>query len=178
MRMAGFAILLVAAAASGASVAGSDARSVYTDISTRKCHPLPGNGEPNEEDGLRCRGVAGYELLAISGDLRASVTLVGPDGNEHPLEFWNVITGRFSTLGRRAEWRAAKDGKPFALMVRGFASEDPEDAGKKTSYLAVARISPESICVTDRIAGGPGDNQRARDAADSAATRPCLAAAQ
>jgi hypothetical protein len=131
--------------------------------------------DAEEEGGLRCQGPAGYELLTVSGDLRESVTVLSPDGRDHPLAFWDVITGRFSSLGPRAEWRVGEDGRPRALIVRVLASEDSEHPDRKTSYLAVAKITSAETCVTDRIVGGADANARARDAADTAFERPCLA---
>ena len=152
MKTTGLAVLALALASANAHAA-APARSVYTEISEPGCALIPSSEEPNEEDGLRCKGPAGYELLALSGDLRATVTVVAPDGKEHALEFWDVITGGFSTLGPRAEWRVRDgDGVPQALIVRVFASEDPDNPDRKTSWLAVAKITPEAICVTDRIA--------------------------
>jgi len=166
------------ALAGSAQAPAGEARSVYTEISERDCTVLPASGEPgDEEDGLRCPGPAGYSLLALSGDLRATVTVVVPGGAEHALEFWNVITGSFSLLGPRAEWRARViDGRlvPHALVVRVFALEDPEHPERRTSWLAVAKIGVEGSCVTDRIEAGADDNLRARATADTAATRPCL----
>ena len=163
----------------GASHAGAgEPRSVYTEISQPDCTLLPASGEPgDEEDGLRCQGPAGWQLRALSGDLRASVTLVPPRGKELPLDFWNVVTHGFSTLGPRAEWRVRDiDGQPVphALVVRVFANEDPEHPERRTSYLAVAKITPSAACVSDRLTAGADDNARARAAADTAATRPCL----
>jgi hypothetical protein len=178
MKTAGTALVLFAlTAAANTTLAASDAAdSIYTDISESSCEPIPAANEPIDEDGLRCKGPAGYQLLALSGDLRASVTLVAPDGKELPLQFWEVITGHFSYLGPRAEWRVHEPkGAPYAVIVRMFAYENPEDPRRTTSYLAVAKINPDATCVTDRIDAGADDNERARAAADSAASRPCLA---
>jgi hypothetical protein len=45
---------------------------------------------------------------------------------------------------------------------------------KKKSVLAVAKITPTQICVTQNVKSGAEDNARARAAADSSATRGCL----
>lgn len=66
--------------------------------------------------------------------------------------------------------------QPHALIVRLSVHEDPENERRKTSYLAVAKITPTGACITDRIKGGRGDNARARAAADAAAGKPCLMA--
>ncbi|HEX8423312.1 MAG TPA: hypothetical protein VF634_07870, partial [Pyrinomonadaceae bacterium] len=122
-------------------------------------------------------GVGGYKLLVSEDDARMSVTVVDPRGKEHPLEYWNVISSGFSSLGDKAEWRIKKQRgrvNPFALIVRVNASENPEDASKKTSYLAVAKITPQQICVTDKIAPSATANEEARRAADASASKPCL----
>jgi hypothetical protein len=173
------ALAVLAAATAPPPPPAPEVTSVYTEISEKTCILLPASDEPGDEDSLRCQGPGGFELLALSGDLRATVTLIDPDGKELPLEFWEVITGHFSHLGPRAEWRVREAVcTPQALIVRMFAFENPEDSSDKTSYLAVAKITPEATCVTDRIEAGADDNVRARAAADTAASRPCLAMPQ
>jgi hypothetical protein len=83
-----------------------------------------------------------------------------------------------SSLDGTAEWRVvAKDGKPvpIALIVRVLAREDNDNPEKVTnSYLAVAKITPNETCVTDRIPDGAPSEAAARSAADLARERPCL----
>ena len=87
------------------------------------------------------------------------------------------MSGGFSSLGPKAEWRMALQNrklKPVALILRYNANEDPESSTKVTSYLAVAKITPTEVCVTDKISPGPNANEDARRAADAASTKPCL----
>jgi hypothetical protein len=148
-----------------------DAESVYTDLAPARCKTV----ETNEEGAgsvQKCPGVAGYELLVEDDDARQSVTVVSPDGKKHPLNYWQVITTAFSSLGEKAEWRVEKKGgkvRPFALIVRVNASENPEKPGQKTSYLAVAKITDTAVCVTDKVK----TNEEARAAADASADKPC-----
>lgn len=147
------------------------AESVYTDISPDRCKTI----ETHEETGgsvQKCPGVAGYGLLVEEDDLRQSVTVVSPDGRKHPLNYWQVITSAFSSLGEKAEWRVEKKGgkvRPYALIVRVNASENPEKPEQKSSYLAVAKITPGAVCVTDKVK----TNEEARAAADASADKPC-----
>jgi hypothetical protein len=69
-----------------------------------------------------------------------------------------------------------KNGKqvPIALIVRFNASENPEDSTKVTSYLVVAKITPQKICAVEKIAPGATQNEDARRAADASADKPCL----
>jgi hypothetical protein len=154
----------------------TSASSVYTDLAPGKCKLIKFVKEGASSTRL-CSGPAGYKLLTEDDDERVSVTVVTPGGKRHPLNFWQLITPHFSSLGKKAEWRITKkNGKlvPIALIVRVNAYEQP-DTDKVTSYLAVAKITSETICVTDRIKPGPVSNVEAKRAADSAANKPCLA---
>jgi hypothetical protein len=145
--------------------------SVYTSLADDDCRVIEID-EESEGSVSRCPGAAGHELKVLEGDLRQSINVITPDGKEHELNYWSVITGGFSSLGPRAEWRM-RGGRPIALIVRVNASEDPEDSTRQTSYLAVAKITANEICVTDRIAPAPDANEAARRAADASAGRPC-----
>jgi hypothetical protein len=151
--------------------------SVYTPLDTQHCRSIK-SPNADEDDVLgRCRGAAGYSLLISEGDLRQDLTVVTPKGIEHSLELWDVISGGFSTVGPKVEWRMVRRGgklAPVALIIRYNANEDAEHPNKLMSYLAVAKITATEICVTDKIFPSATANDDARRAADSAATKPCL----
>ena len=168
MRSALLTLLMIASVA--AAVGQSNRRSSYTSIEPKRCRTI--KSAKSDYEG-RCRGVAGYTLLVSEGDLRQNVTVVTPQGTKHSLDLWDVISGGFSSVGSKAEWRMAKQ-TPVALIVRYNASEDPAQPEKLTSYLAVAKITATEVCVTDKISPGPTANEDARRAADSATTKPCL----
>jgi len=159
-----------------ASVQAQTNTSVYTPLDPKQCHKL----ESDTGDGGyigRCRGTGGYALIVTEGDLRQNIIVVTPQGKQHSLELWHVVSGGFSSLGPKAEWRMSRQkGKlvPVALIVRYNASEDPENSNKTTSYLAVAKITLDEICVTDKISSGAVANEDARRAADAATTKACL----
>lgn len=147
-------------------------RSVYTSIEETACRLV----EQDEETGAtssRCPGTAGYALLVHDFDARMTVDVVAPGNRTHRLRYSGVITSAFSSLGPRAEWRM-RGNQPVALIVRVNAFEDPSVPDRATSYLAVAKITPREACVTDRIAPGATANEAARQAADGAASRPCM----
>jgi hypothetical protein len=143
--------------------------SIHTEIAGSACATIA----VDEEAGAttqRCPGLAGYTLLVEDDDDRMSITVVAPNGEQHPLEYWRVVTTAFSTLAEKAEWRVKREnGKlvPVALIVR-------VNTNAATSYLAVAKITPQAACVTDRIEPGADMNLLARVAADAAAEKPCL----
>ena len=127
--------------------------------------------------GEECKGVAGYRLLVASYDIRESVTVISPDGRQHPLDFTRVITLAPSMVGEKAEWRVEKRGNqitPIALIVRVYADENPDAPNQRTSYLSVSKITPDRICVTAKIRNSTNANEQARQAAAVAAYQPCL----
>jgi len=168
MKMLAFAIVWFAASV---SVNAQAVTSVYTDLDDKKCKTLELNDEEGGSYKGECKGVAGYKLQVIEGDLRQTVTIVDPKGKEHPLQFWN-LTGAFNAVGAKAEWRM-KGKKPIALIVRLNVSQNVEDASKTKGYLVVAKITPEVTCVTEFLAPTRSHNYEARKAADRSATRPC-----
>lgn len=146
--------------------------SVYTPLS--KCKTVATGQDSSTQV---CPGVGGYKLRLEYADVRESITVVSPNGKQHQLDFWSVISSAFSNVGQKAEWRVAtRKGKlvPLALIVRFNASENSVDSTKETSYLAVAKITPLKICVTDKIAPGATANEEARRAADASSDKPCL----
>jgi hypothetical protein len=146
--------------------------SVYTDLAAARCKTVE-TAEEGAYSVQKCAGVAGYALLVEDDDSRQSVTVVSPDGKKHPLNYSQVITSGFSSLGEKAEWRVEKKGGkllPLALIVRVNASENPEKPEQKTSYLAVAKLTANEVCVTDKVKS----NEEARAAADASADKPCL----
>jgi hypothetical protein len=145
--------------------------SSYTDISSKACKKMEADTEYERE---KCGGIGGYRVDTVYGDQRQSIMVVSPQGKEFDLSYWEMITPGFSHLGDKAEWRIAQEGGkpvPKALIVRVYTKND---AGKEISYLAVAKVSPEKACVTDRIEGGPNANELARQAADASANKACL----
>jgi hypothetical protein len=150
--------------------------SIYTDLSPSRCKTIKVTRDPGSSV-QKCAGVAGYSLLVLDDDARQSVNVVTPDGKEHGLDYWSVVTRYFSSLGEKAEWRMVKKGGklvPIALIVRVYANENPEVPEQRTSYLAVAKITPEKICVTAKIKATTTANAEARRAADASAAKPCL----
>ena len=148
-------------------------RSVYTSLREKQCRTIKSAMAGDDGYEGRCRGAAGYTLLLSEGDLRQNITVVTPKGTKHSLDLWDVISGGFSSVGPKAEWRMSKQ-KPTALIIRYNASEDPNQPNKLTSYLAVTKITTSEICVTDKIPPGAKANEDARRAADESANKPCL----
>jgi hypothetical protein len=166
------AITLTAVFALSLTVSADSVTSVYSSL--YKCKLVTTGHDYSTK---ACLGVGGYNLRLEYDDARESITVISPNGRKHPLNLWQVMSGGFSSVGQKAEWRVTKsNGKlvPIGLIVRFNASENPEDSSKVTSYLAVAKITPQKICVTDKIPPSSTANEDARRAADSSADKPCL----
>lgn len=151
--------------------------SVYSSVEEKRCRTIKVDEDEGGSYEGRCRGVAGYSLIVEEGDLRTNIKVITPGGATHSLDLWTVVSSGFSSLGPRVEWRMTRRrGKsvPTALIVRYNANEDTEKPQKITSYLAVAKITPTDICVTDKIRSSANANEQARHAADTAISKPCL----
>lgn len=158
---------------SSAPVVAQSIQSAYTSLDEKNCKTLRSSTREAGDYEGRCPGVAGYTLLLREGDLRQNIVVVTPQGKKHSLDLWSVISGGFSTVGAKVEWRV-RNRRPVALIIRFNASENPEQPDKTTSYLAVAKITPGAVCVVVRIPPGAKANEEARIAADSSSSKPCL----
>lgn len=152
-------------------------KSVYTYLNPDRCKTVESN--PDEGGSYRgeCTGVGGYKLEVLEGDLRQTVNVIFPSGEKSELDFWTIVSGAFSAVGERAEWRVAGKGKnlkPVALIVRFNASEDLEKPEKTTSYLVVSKITKETACITDIVKPTKGQNLMAQKLADASANKPCI----
>jgi hypothetical protein len=155
--------------------------SFYTDLGAGSCTREIDRTDPNETPYLACPGVAGYALIVRRVDAgRQSIDIVDSAQRVLPLSYQEFVTRHMSTLSEKAEWRVeTKDGKqvPIALIVRVQAREDDDDPEKVTrTYCAVAKITPDEACVTDRLTEGAQPETEVRSAADSARERPCAPA--
>jgi hypothetical protein len=155
--------------------------SIQTPLGAASCRKEIDKTDPDETPYLLCPGVAGYSLIVRRVDSgRRSIDVVDPAQRVMPLNYQDVVTRHMSSLADSAEWRVAnRDGRqvPLALVVRVRAREDGDQPEKVTaSYAAVAKITSNEVCVTDRIADGPQAEAAIRAAADSAQGRACAPA--
>jgi len=166
----------VAGLLAGTAQSAGPLQSEYTDLTSPTCKEVKMEKQIPEDDSfaMKCPGIGGYKLEVVGGDLRTSVNVIDPSGKSFPLNFYDTITGHFSTLGNKAEWLGEKKGAPSALIVRVNASENVDKPSEITSYLAVAKITSSEICVTDKVVPSPKMNEVARMAAAGSATKACL----
>ncbi len=155
--------------------------SVYTDLGEKGCKTIELDEEGAGSYRGRCKGVGGFQLDVLEGDIRQSIDVIFPDGSKSELNFWQVVSGAFSSVGPRAEWRVRTVNKkpvPFALIVRFDTSHEDPDSEEyraiKTSYLVVSKIEGGKACVTDIVLPTTKEqNVVARKLADASAGKPC-----
>ena len=155
--------------------------SIYTALDAKSCRKKIDKNDPNETPFQVCPGVAGYALIVRLVDAgRQSIDVVNSAQRVFPLDFQEFVTRHMSNLEGKAEWRVTtKNGKkaPIALIVRVQAREDNDNPERVTaSYFAVAKITRNKVCVTDRIIIGAQSEAAVRSAADSAQQRQCAPA--
>ncbi len=153
-----------------AAHAAAQNTSVYTSTRTNACRTIRSSSADTGSYVGECRGVGGYKIRLIEGDIRQTLNIITPNGKAHELNFWNIF-GSFSSIGERMEWRL-RGKEPIALIAR-YNVADPENSEKSTSYLMVSKLGRSLSCVTDVVEPGPGQNEKARALADEAAKKPC-----
>lgn len=162
--------------ASLSSQAADKFTSVYTSLEDANCKTLESRVDEGGWYKGSCKGISGYNLLLMEGDLRQTITVVNPQKKEFPLDLWSTVSRGFSIVGTKAEWRVKKQGNkilPVALIVRFNASENPEKPEQNTSYLVVSKITANQICVTDVVKPQANANESARKLADQAGNKAC-----
>ena len=152
--------------------------SVYTDLTSQLCRKEADMTDPNETPYLVCSGVEGYALIVRRVDAgRRSIDVVDLSQQSHPLNYQDIVTRHMFSLGAKVEWRVEKNDLkrvPIALIVRVLAREDQHNPDRVThTYLTVAKIASNAVCVTDRILLGTRSEADVRRVADSARERPC-----
>jgi len=149
-------------------LASAQNKSVYT--STSKCRTISSRPEEAGSYEGECKGVGGYKVRLLEGDLRQSINIITPGKKTFELNFWGFFSS-FSDINPKIEWRT-KAGVPVALIARlNVANTDSTKKGK--SYLMISKIGKKSSCVVDIIKPGANQNEAARKSADAAAKKPC-----
>lgn len=146
--------------------------SVYTNLNDKSCKTLEADSSGAGSYRGRCPGIGGYKLDLLEGDLRQTINVITPSKKTFELNFWNYFSS-FSAIGQKAEWRL-KGKTPVALIFR-YNVSNPEDSTKNTSYLMVAKLTKNEICITDVVNPSKTQNAEAQKLADSASAKPCKA---
>ncbi|MEO7658957.1 MAG: hypothetical protein ABIV48_05020 [Pyrinomonadaceae bacterium] len=145
-------------------------KSIYTSTKIDDCRTIESNPDEGGSYEGECRGVGGFKIRLIEGDIRQTLDIISPDKKRFELNFWNFFGG-FSAIGEKIEWRT-RSGMPVALIAR-FNVAKTVDSSQNTSYLMIAKIGKASACVTDVLDPKARQNEIARKLADAASAKPC-----
>jgi hypothetical protein len=154
------------------AILAQKATSVYTNLDEKSCKTLESDTSGAGSYRGRCPGIAGYKLDLLEDDLRQTINVIAPNKKTFELNFWSFYSN-FSAVQRKAEWRM-KGKTPVGLIFR-YNVSNPEDSSKITSYLMVAKVTKNEICITDLVNPSKTQNAEAQKLADAAASKPCKA---
>jgi hypothetical protein len=146
-------------------------KSIYTGTRTGACRTIKSDSSGAGSYEGECAGVGGYKVRLLEGDIRQTLNIITPAKKKFELDFWTFYSG-FSSIGEKIEWRVKK-GVPVALIARYNVAMN-DDPRSSRSILMVSKIGKSSSCVTDTVEAGPKQNEKARELADVAATKPCM----
>jgi hypothetical protein len=164
-------LLLFVLSLASVSLAAAQNQSVYTSTKTSACKTIASFPDEGGSYIGECRGVGGYKIQLLEGDIRQTLNVITPAKKKFELDFWGFYGG-FSYIGPKIEWRT-KAGVPIALIARFNVANAEGDIQKSTSYLMVAKIGNTANCVTDIVPPSATQNADARVLADAAADKPC-----
>ncbi|HEY0488783.1 MAG TPA: hypothetical protein VGD30_04650 [Telluria sp.] len=157
------------------------AATITTDLHGKACTILSFDRETGAAT-RQCTGVAGYKLLVHDEDGRTSIDVVPPARRTLPLNFWDVVSNGYSTVGRKAEWHMAKrHGKlvPVGLVVRVDTVDTVAlDRYQRGSLTTVTRIGDDAACVVFKTNTASKQASRRVRAAALDPRAPCLPAVE
>lgn len=186
-RMIGIALfvgLLVGVACQAAcgsrdGAAAASIESMSSGIGRETCAETVDEDDPNSTPILLCPGVLGYSLVLRHVDSgRWSADVRTPARGDFPLELHVYVTRHMFQLEPQVEWRVStRRGRstPIALIIGVQAHEnlqEPQEVSR--TYLTVAKITAQEICVTNRIVKAAAHEAELRKAADAASGERCL----
>lgn len=153
---------------------------VTTDLHGKACKILSFDRETGAAT-RQCNGVAGYKLLVHDEDGRTSIDVVPPARRNLPLNFWDVVSSGYSTVGRKAEWHMVKrHGKmvPVGLVVRVNTVDAVADRYKRGALTTVTRIAEDGACVVFKTSAASRQASRKVRAAALDPQAQCLPAVE
>ena len=136
-----FAALIVLGLSANAALAG-EITSVYSDLDLKKCKALELYADEGEGGVWECKGIEGFDVLYLEGDLRGYVAF-GPEARSQCTSAQTF--GAFNSPGPKIEWRM-ENGKPIATILRWFTDNGSGEANAKQNWLAVTKLNGKDAC--------------------------------
>jgi len=146
--------------------------SSYTSIEERDCTTLDSDNIGSVQE---CESFENIGVKVVVGDSRESIILTRKE-REYDLELLSTFKNIFSSFGSTLEWRHelinSKNIK--GLIIPLNMSDDSENLDKTSTYLVVAKITTDKICVVAKIAPQKEQDEIAREILDTDEGLPCL----
>ena len=151
--------------------------STYTSTAEKDCRKVSSVKVGDTDYGSEhvCPGAAGLIVLKIEQDLREIIS-AGRDRKRAAAEpAASQSFGPFNSTTNTIEWRAAPDGRPFAMIQRWHLADnnDTDKAGRPNTrqMLVVTRLPPGAVCHVAYVdvKANPNANEIARKTADDLA---------
>jgi hypothetical protein len=157
---------LIAVCLSATAAAAGEITSIYSDFDLKTCKALELYADEGEGGVWQCKGIAGYDVLYLEGDLRGYVAF-GPEARSQCSSAQTF--GAFNSPGPRIEWRM-ENGKPIATILRWFTDNGSGEANAKQNWLVVTKLNGKDACRVALIdTKYPDANSIARAKADGQA---------
>ncbi|MGB8315332.1 MAG: hypothetical protein WCE69_12695, partial [Aestuariivirga sp.] len=156
-------VALIALCLSATAAAAGEITSAYSGLDLKKCKALELYADEGEGGIWECRGIKGFDVLYLEGDLRGYVAF-GPDARGQCTSAQTF--GAFNSPGPKIEWRM-ENGKPIATILRWFTDNGSGEADAKQNWLVVSKLNGKDACRTALIdTKYPNANGVAREKAD------------
>lgn len=156
-------VALIAVCLSAVAATAGEITSVYSDLDLKKCKALELFADEGEGGIWECRGIKGFDVLYLEGDLRGYVAF-GPEARSQCISAQTF--GAFNSPGPKIEWRM-ENGKPIATILRWFTDNGSGEADAKQNWLVVSKLNGKDACRTALIdTKYPDANTIARAKAD------------
>ena len=157
---------LIAVCLSATAASAGEITSVYSDLDLKKCKALELYADEGEGGVWECKGIEGFDVLYLEGDLRGYVAF-GPEARSQCSSAQTF--GAFNSPGPKIEWRM-EGGKPIATILRWFTDNGSGEANAKQNWLVVSKLNGRDACRTALIdTKYPDANTLARAKADGQA---------
>ena len=157
---------LIAVCLSATAASAGEITSVYSDLDLKKCKALELYADEGEGGVWACKGIAGFDVLYLEGDLRGYIAF-GPEGRSQCTSAQTF--GAFNSPGPKIEWRM-ENGKPIATILRWFTDNGSGEANAKQNWLVVSKLNGKDACRAALIdTKYPDANIIAREKADGPA---------
>ncbi|MEM7606403.1 MAG: hypothetical protein AAF411_13685 [Myxococcota bacterium] len=137
------------------------------------CATRVDDDDPNETPYLLCPAERRFALaLRTVGSGRASIDVITPSGDRHPLRFADAVTPRMMEIDREVRWQSRPNGGSSSTFVARVHEhgDDSEPSPRTRTWHMLARVSEGASCIVAKSESEPFINA----ALENVETMSCL----